>query len=220
VRDAFQIEVPLRKLFELPTLASLAEDIDAALRANLKLEEPPITRVPRREYMPLSYAQERLWFLDQLEPNSPAYVIPAALRLTGSLDVPALGKTFNEIVRRHETLRTTFAILDGQPSQLIAPERIHQLQVDDLTHLAEGEREAQARQVATEEAHRPFDLARGPLLRTRLLRMGEREHVLVMSMHHIISDGWSMGVIVKEVAALYEAYSRGDESPLEELEIQ
>ncbi|HEV7843670.1 MAG TPA: condensation domain-containing protein, partial [Pyrinomonadaceae bacterium] len=171
--------------------------------------------------LPLSFAQRRLWFIDQLEPASFAYNITTALRLIGSLDVNALERCLNEIVRRHEALRTTFALNDEQqPVQVIAPELKLSLRVEDLSELPEAEREAEAARLATNEAQRPFDLAHGPLLRARLLRLGTEDHALLFTMHHIISDGWSMGVLVGEVGTIYTAYAQGQESPLAELTIQ
>ncbi len=169
---------------------------------------------------PLSFAQQRLWFLDQFEPNSPFYNIPAAVRLTGPLDVEVMRRALNEIVRRHETLRTTFDTLDGEPVQVIHPEWELEVPVIDLTHLPAEEREAKALWLANEEAKRPFDLTKGPLLRMHLLRLAQDEHIALFTMHHIISDGWSMGVLIGEIGALYPAFLRGEPSPLPELPIQ
>ena len=220
VRDAFQIEVPLRRLFESPTVAGLAETIDAARQTESLPEAPPITRVARDERVPLSYAQERLWFLDQLEPNSPAYIIPAALRISGQLDVPALHNTFNLIVGRHESLRTSFSIIDSQPVQVIAPSSHHALDITDLSDLEPTERERRATEITYDLAHKPFDLRRDALLRTTLLKMGELDHVLIVTMHHIVSDGWSMGVMIREVAEIYSALVKGEGSKQEEMVIQ
>ncbi|MBV9927462.1 MAG: amino acid adenylation domain-containing protein [Acidobacteria bacterium] len=221
IREAFGVELPFRSIFETETLAALAARIDEAARG---ADGAPAARIPRvrrdGETLPLSFAQQRLWFLDQLEPNSSFYNIPAAVRLTGQLDVPVLERTFTEIVRRHEVLRTTFALVEGQPVQVIKPELSVPLWVVDLTALPAGEREAEARRLATAEAQEPFDLAAGPLLRVGLLRLSEQEHVALITMHHIVSDGWSAGVLVKEVAALYDAYRQGRPSPLAELPIQ
>ncbi|MDQ3942480.1 MAG: condensation domain-containing protein, partial [Actinomycetota bacterium] len=179
-----------------------------------------IPRRTERGPAPLSFAQERLWFLDQLEPGNPVYNRPAAVRLTGPLDVRALERGLSEIVRRHEILRTTFPAEAGRPVQRIAPPRPLSLTVTDLGGLPESEREAQARRLAREETRRPFELARGPLLRASLLRLGDEEHVLLLTMHHIASDGWSDAVFFRELAALYEAFSTGEPSPLAELPIQ
>ena len=161
-----------------------------------------------------------LWFLDQYEPNSSVYNIPGALRLKGSLDVEALEQSLNEIIRRHESLRTIFSMLEGEPVQVIAPSCRVLLAVLDLTDHLEGEREAKARQLANEEARQPFDLAQGPLFRSKLLRLGEDDHVLLLTMHHIVSDGWSMGVLYRELSVLYDAFRYGKRSPLSDLPIQ
>ncbi|HWP42477.1 MAG TPA: amino acid adenylation domain-containing protein [Blastocatellia bacterium] len=169
---------------------------------------------------PLSYAQQRLWFIHQLAPESPAYNVFAALRLKGKLDAAALERALSEVVRRHESLRTTFPLRDEQPVQLIAPAAPVDLKPLDLSTLAEERREEVVRHMVTEEAHRPFNLAEGPLFRTGLLMLGEQEHILLLSMHHIISDGWSMGVLLREIATAYNAYSRGAEPVLPELTVQ
>jgi amino acid adenylation domain-containing protein len=219
-REAFQTEIPLRYLFEAPTVAGLAERIEAAMKARRGLQEPPIRPVSRNQAMPVSFAQQRLWFIDQLEPGNPSYNMPSAVRLTGMLNVAALEASLNEIVRRHESLRTTFATVDGQAVQLIAPELSLSLPVVDLTQYSESEREAQVRKLMAEEAQQPFDLAQGPLVRARLLRLGPTDHIALFTMHHIISDEWSLGVLMRELAALYTAFCNKEPSPLPELPIQ
>jgi amino acid adenylation domain-containing protein len=179
-----------------------------------------IGRVRRKEVIPLSYAQERLWFLDQLILGNAFYNIPVPLRVRGSLDIRALEHSFSEVVRRHEVLRTRFQMQDGKPVQVIEPELKLKVTVTDLMGLGEKEREAEVQRLVMEEAGRPFDLALGPLIRVRVLRLGELEHVLMLTMHHIVSDGWSMGVLVREVVTLYEAFRQDQESPLPELPIQ
>lgn len=169
---------------------------------------------------PASFSQLRLWFLHQLEPDSPFYNIPAVVRLAGSLDVKALEESINEIVRRHEILRTTFALVESMPVQVISRPQPLRLELTDLLELTEAEREAAALKRATLEAMRPFDLSRGPLLRASLLKLGEQDHMLLLTLHHIISDGWSMGVLIRELVALYEAFSRCCPSPLQDLPIQ
>jgi len=204
-------------------LAEREAEILAFLRSAAsaaRLTEFPLQRVSRDGNLPLSFAQQRLWFFDQLEPGSSAYNISTGFRLTGPLDVAALERSLNEIVRRHEALRTSFAVVDGQPVQVIAPAERFKLALVDLQKLPEAERETEARRLASEEAQGPFDLARGPLVRAGLLRLGEREHVLLLTMHHILSDGWSMGVLFRELSVLYEAFSNGDPSPLPELPVQ
>jgi amino acid adenylation domain-containing protein len=179
-----------------------------------------IQRRPRPSLIPLSFAQQRLWFLDQLEPSSLLYLLPTAFRLAGPLNVEAVEQSLNEIVRRHEALRTTFSAVDGQPVQVIAPSQTVSLPMVDLRPLPEAERQAEADRLAQEDAQRRFDLGRGPLLRTSLLCLDDREHVLLLNMHHIVSDGWSMGLFFHELSTLYEAFSSGRPSPLPDLPIQ
>jgi len=220
IRTAFAVEIPLRQLFEGPTVAELAQYIEAALKAQNHLQAPLIVPVSREIDLPLSFAQQRLWFLDQLEPDNAFYNVPTALRLKGRLNIAALQQTLDEVVRRHESLRTSFALVDGAPVQVISEPATVELPVIDLSREDEETREARARKLAEEEARRPFDLSRGPLLRTQLLRLSENEHVVLFTMHHIVSDGWSMGVLVNEIAALYEAFLQGAASPLPELPVQ
>jgi hypothetical protein len=169
---------------------------------------------------PAALAQRRLWFLDQLEPGSALYTIPAALEMTGTLEVAALQRALNEIVRRHEALRTTFYTREDQPMQRIAPELILDLPVIDLRAQPEPDRWSEALRLATEEAHRPFNLSVGPLARAALLRLADDHHVLLLTLHHIIADGWSCGVLIKELAALYAAYVNDRPSPLPDLPLQ
>lgn len=220
VRALFAIELPLLSLFEAPTVASLGEEIETALREQRGESVAPILPVGRDRALPLSFAQQRLWFVDQLEPNSVLYNIPAAIRLTGPLNIPALEQSLSEIIRRHEALRTTFTGVAGQPVQIIHPAEPLRLQVEDLGDLGEETRWEEVRRHFTRQAQQSFDLTRGPLMRVRLLRLSEDEHVLLCVMHHIIADGWSMGVLAGEMAALYTAYSAGRVSPLTELSIQ
>jgi amino acid adenylation domain-containing protein len=178
---------------------------------------PPITRAHVEGGAPLSFAQQRLWFLDQLEPGRSTYNVVASVSLVGALDEAALARSFAEIERRHESLRTKFTSEDGRPEQSVLPPAEPQLRVVDLRgEGAEGARAAALR-LAAEEAQRPFDLAAGRLYRALLVREGEESHALVLTMHHIVSDGWSMGVFIRELAALYRAFSSGEPSPLAEL---
>ncbi|WPB73717.1 non-ribosomal peptide synthase/polyketide synthase [Archangium violaceum] len=220
VRDTLGVELPLRSIFEHPTVAALAARIDEASRNARASKTPPLQRAPRTGRLPLSFAQQRLWFIDQLDPNSNAFNIPTAVRLRGTLDLAAMERGLNELVRRHEALRTTFAAEEGRPFQVIAPASERPLPTLDLRQVPDAEREARMRQAVTEEARRPFDLIAGPLMRTLLLQLGPREHVLLMTMHHIIADGGSMGVLIRELAALYEAFSAGRPSPLPEPALQ
>ncbi|HEY0366789.1 MAG TPA: amino acid adenylation domain-containing protein, partial [Pyrinomonadaceae bacterium] len=219
VRGALNVEVPLRSLFETPTVAGLATLIDEKLSSTAP-ESEPIKTVSRDRSLPLSFAQQRLWFFDQLEPGSSAYNLPMAVRLSGRLDVEALERTLSEIVRRHEALRTTFSVVDNNPVQVFSEASDVPLMVVDLSGLPDADREAEARLLAEAEARRRFDLSRGPLLRAVLIKLEDEEHIALLTMHHIISDGWSMGVLVREVVALYEAYAKGEQSPLTELNVQ
>ena len=200
IREGLQVEIPLRVLFERPTVAELATRIEESYGQDRRLSAPPMVAVLRDKHLPLSFSQQRLWFLDQYEPNSSVYNVPGALRLRGSLDIGALEQSLNEIIRRHESLRTTFSMVDGEPVQVIAPPVELSLSVVDLRDHPEGEREEEAQRLANEEARRPFDLAQGPLFRSKLLRLGEDDHVLLLTMHHIVSDGWSMGVLHRELS--------------------
>ncbi|HEU4556864.1 MAG TPA: amino acid adenylation domain-containing protein, partial [Longimicrobium sp.] len=219
IREVLAVELPLRALFEGPTVAELAKVVEEMRRAELPVL-PPVVPVERTAPLPLSFAQERLWFIDRLQPGSTTYNIPAAWRLGGALDRAALERSLGEIVRRHETLRTVFAEVDGSPVQVITPFDGFVVPVEDLSVLGEADRAAAVRHRAVEETRRVFDLSAGPLFRAALLRLGEEDHVLQLSMHHIVSDGWSMGVLFRELSALYEAYREGRESPLAELPVQ
>jgi fengycin family lipopeptide synthetase B len=180
----------------------------------------PIRPAPRDSAPPLSFAQQRLWFLNQLIPNNTAYNIFTAVRLRGPLHVRTLERCFNEVIRRHEALRTSLAIVDSQPAQLIAAALALAIPLVNLCRVVAAEQDALVHHLASQEAQTPFDLARSPLVRATLLLLGERDHVLLLTMHHAISDGWSMGILIRELAVLYEAFSSGKPSPLPELSIQ
>jgi amino acid adenylation domain-containing protein len=199
-----------------------AEIIAFLNQANLAstLSSQAITPVSREGNLPLSFAQQRLWFLDQMEPGNSLYNIPGAVRLKGSLNVAALEQSFNEIVRRHEVLRTNFKTVDGQPVQVIASTLTLRLPILDLQHLSNNEREAEVLRLADQEVQQPFDLANSPLLRITLVRLDEAEYVALLTMHHIVFDAWSTSVLVQELTTLYEAFSTGKPSPLPELPIQ
>jgi amino acid adenylation domain-containing protein/FkbM family methyltransferase len=220
IRQVFKIELPLRVLFESPTVRALAIYVEQALRAARGLRLPPLTRASRSEDLPLSFAQQRLWLLDQLEPGSTVYNIPTTLRLSGKFSLAALAESLTEVARRHEVLRTTFNTVQGRAVQRIVPTMPMKLPLIDLSRLARDVRETEARRIGSEEVRTPFDLAHGPLLRTTVLRLGATEHVILLTMHHIITDEWSMNLLVQEVATLYQAYNRGESSPLPELSVQ
>jgi amino acid adenylation domain-containing protein len=276
-RDIFQMDLPLRTIFEAPTVAAMAAaivsqeakpgqaDMTARLlqeirrmrsdgtKGDLALSErsdpalrrsrfspaqqalfeersrdvspdlPGSVRIPRRtqqNLVPLSFAQERQWFLHELEPDSPAYNIAPAYHLSGSLDLPALEQSLNEIIRRHEALRTTFSVVRGQPVQVIAAQQTFQLPLLDLRDLTVSQREIEAQHLCLERARLPFDLRQGPLFRPALLQLADDQHILLLSMHHIVSDGWSMGVLMHELSTLYLAFSQHKPSPLPDLPIQ
>jgi amino acid adenylation domain-containing protein len=220
IREALGVEVPLRTLFEAPTVARLAARTDQLLRAGTGVRLPPLRPAPREGPLPLSFAQQRLWFIHQLEPRSPAYNMPSPLRLRGRLRPGVLERALTELVRRHESLRTVFRSVAGEPVQVIRPAAPAALPVVDLRAL-DGERRGETvRRLAAEEAGRPFDLAGGPLLRATLLRAGEEEWALLFTVHHVVSDGWSMGVLVREISRLYDAFARGLPSPLPEPRLQ
>lgn len=183
-------------------------------------QEPIIPRGCRNCPIPLSFAQQQLWFLDQLEPCNPFYNIHGSVRFTGLLDVAALEQTLNEIIRRHEILRTTFTVIDGQPMQVISPAYPQCLPVVDLTEIPDAAREIEASSLVMEEARRPFELTKGPLLRFGLLRLNVDEYVMLLTMHHIISDGWSQKVLIREIMGLYTHFSEGKPSPLPALSVQ
>src|SRR6185503_4004957 len=190
-----------RSLFEQPTIGGLAETVEETLRARAGMP----SRVDKMEraqregnLMPLSFAQQRLWFLDKFEKDSSFYNLPATVRIHGAtLNVSALEKSLREVTQRHEILRTTFTVIEGQPVQVIAPESHFTLPLSDLGGIPPAERNIEAERLAREEAQRPFDLSTGPVVRARLLRLSPEDHILLLSMHHIVSDGWSMGVLVR-----------------------
>ncbi|HYP40107.1 MAG TPA: amino acid adenylation domain-containing protein [Chloroflexia bacterium] len=220
VRDVLHVEMPLRRIFEMPTVAKLGESVEVALKGGSAAPAPPVQRVQRTGDLPLSFAQQRLWFLDQWMPASAAYNIPVVMRLEGPLDEDALKASINAIVGRHEALRTTFEVVGDRPAQVIAPTLDVPVPLTDLSSLPGEARQAEAARQVKEEAQHPFDLARGPLLRAYLLRLGEKEHLLVLVMHHIVSDGWSMSVLTEELAGLYRAFAAGQQPSLPDLPVQ
>ncbi len=220
VRETFSVELPLRALFESPTVAELAQSVERSLNSETAGKLAPIERVDREKNLPLSFAQQRLWFSDKLSSGNTVYNIQVAVRLTGRLDQLALAKALNEIIRRHEALRTTFAVRDGLPIQVVAPQFEVSLPFVDLSEAPPGECETTIARLHAEESRQAFDLGKLPLVRFRLLKFAETEHALLLTMHHIVSDGWSMGVITQEVASLYQAYAADQPSPLPELTVQ
>jgi amino acid adenylation domain-containing protein len=221
IRSALAVELPLRALFEAPTIAELAGRMETLRRSGAALDaSPPLRPVPRNEPLPLSYSQQRLWLLQQMSPESTAYHLHGMVQLRGPLDVAALCRSFAEIVRRHESLRTVIRETSGEPVQLIAPPDSFALRVVDLTDLSENLRSTALEDAVDEVFERVFDLARGPLLRASLLRLGPDEHRLLVCMHHIATDGWSLRVFGRELRTLYGAFARGEAAALPELPIQ
>ena len=216
IRSVFGVELELRKLFEQPTVAGLAGEVLGRRREGLARLRP----VERVGGLPLSFAQQRLWFLDQLVPNNPFYNLPAALHLTGSIDVAALERSLATLLDRHETLRTSFTSVDGMPVQVIAPALPLVLPLHDLQHLSPVEQEEEVRQRVAAEGHQPFGLESGPLLRVQVLRLAALQHILLLTMHHIVTDEWSIGVLIRDLAALYQAQLAGQAADLPGLPIQ
>ncbi|MEW5928737.1 MAG: amino acid adenylation domain-containing protein [Gemmatimonadota bacterium] len=220
LRAAFRVDVPVRAIFEAPTPAGLAERVDAAVRAGQGIELPPLARAERAGPLPLSFAQERLWVIDRMDPGGAAYNMPFTLRLRGELDEDALRAALDALVERQESLRTVFPAAEGRPVQLVRPAAGAPFRREPLDGVPGDEREARALAAAAEEAWRPFDLAAGPLFRAALFCVAADDHVLVLAQHHAVTDGWSMGVLFRELSALYSALLRGEPSPLAPLPVQ
>jgi amino acid adenylation domain-containing protein len=220
VRECFGVEISLREFFEAPTAAGLSARVEAARGTVAGLAAPPIERAPRTGRLPLSFSQQRLWFFDQLEPGSSFYNIFQPVVLAGALEPAALERAVGEIVRRHEVLRTTFASVDGEPVQIVGDPAPRPLPLVDLSAAPEDVREHEAARLAAAEARRPFDLGRGPLLRISLVRLAPERHLVLFSMHHVVSDAWSMSLLVRELGELYGAFAAGRPSQLPELPLQ
>ena len=220
LRDAFRTEVPLRFLFETPTVADLTHSIETLNGQEVDLSFPPITRVSREGFLPLSISQEQLWDFDQTIPGNYLLNIPYVFHLRGTLDRKALEDALREIIRRHEVLRTVFAKVNGRPVQVIRPAPGSQLPFIDLRNLDGEKMEEQAALLTLEERTQPFDLSVGPLLRTKLVRLTDEDHLLLVTLHHTVGDRWSMLVLRRELGQLYQAFSQKRPSPLPDLPIQ
>lgn len=220
IRETLDIDVPVRQLFEQRTIASLAREIDGELKQSSHTQTLPLVSVERHGDLPLSFAQQRLWFIYQFESDLSLYNIPIVLRLTGVLQAAVLTRAVNEILRRHESLRTSFRVHRGSPFQMIHPHHEIEIPLLDLSGQAPVESEAEVARRIREQVQAPFDLSRAPLLRGELLHLRPEENVLILILHHIAADGWSLAVFAKELAALYEAFAASHESPLPELAVQ
>jgi non-ribosomal peptide synthetase component F/acyl carrier protein len=220
VREVFEVDFPLGQLFDSPTVATMAEGIETLLRAGSKTLLPPIERVARDGELLLSFAQQRLWFMHHLDPDTTFYNLPTAVRIHGKLDRDALARSINEIVHRHEVLRTTFTQVNGTPTQIIIPRQEIEVTDIDLSRYPERQREAEAHRIAAEDSKQTFDLAQGPLLRATLIKLGEEDHVFVITLHHIVFDNWSTGILIRELCALYGSFSSNVPVDLPELPIQ
>jgi acyl-CoA synthetase (AMP-forming)/AMP-acid ligase II len=221
VYEIMHLEIEVSRFFEAPTIAEIAHHLETLIPDGRAARgSSAIARAPREDGVPASIAQERLWKLQRVLPRMPFFNILYALRLTSALDAVILERSLNEIVRRHEILRTTLAVADGQYVQIIAPQLTVHLRFDDLHTMPEPKKDAVGHQVIQEEVLHCFDLAHGPLFRTRLVCLAEREHLLLITMHQVIGDGWSLRVLGNELSVLYDAFSAGEASPLAPLSIQ
>jgi amino acid adenylation domain-containing protein len=221
IRCAFQVELPVQALFESPTVAGLVSVIVKIQHGNGDdLAPPPIVPAPRSQPLPLSIAQQRLWILDQLEPGNPLYNVPRAIRMAGNLDADALRTALNSVVRRHEVLRTTYRVEGDEPIQVIAPELQLAFPLVDLSSLAPADRENEAQRIIQQECSKPFDLAKDHILRSLLITLSAQEHILFLNLHHIATDGWSNGVLMRDLAAFYGAALEGRPLSVPELTIQ
>src|SRR5215216_2155375 len=207
-------------------IAKLPPNRQALLARLLKQSQIDLSReviMPRARESneaPLSFAQQRLWVFLQLDPDDASYNVPQVYRLKGPLNIKALTQSFTGIVRRHEALRTTFQIVSGEPRQVIGPPEPIAMDVVDLSQLPRAKRDATAQRLINDEPLQPFDLTHAPLLRVKLLKLEDTDHILLMTLHHIVSDGWSFGVLLHEITTLYNAFNLGQSSPLPELPIQ
>ncbi|TKH59124.1 amino acid adenylation domain-containing protein, partial [Bacillus cereus] len=220
LQGIFQIELPVRELFEYTTVESLAKRLEQLRKGDKKREIPPLIPMKRGEAIPLSYAQQRLWFIDQFTPNSALYNMPMVCRLTGNWLLEALETGWNQLIERHESLRTVFQEVNGQPVQQIEPYAFQSIPKTDLTMLSSEDQEEEVKRLIQQETEVPFDLTEGPLIRTSILHVGEEEWILLCTLHHIISDGWSMGILLEEWMAFYEKATNGKVAELEPLPVQ
>ncbi|MGE7813568.1 non-ribosomal peptide synthetase [Pseudomonas sivasensis] len=219
-RQACDVELPLRTLFEASELGAFAEQVGLIQASGQRNQQTAIAKVDRSQPVPLSYSQQRMWFLWQMEPDSPAYNVGGMARLRGVLDVGRFEAALQALIMRHETLRTTFPSVDGVAYQKVSPQTGVRMDWQDISALNETEREQRLQQLADHEAHTPFNLETGPLLRACLVKAGEQEHYLVLTLHHIVTEGWAMDIFARELSALYEAFIDERLSPLSPLPVQ
>ncbi|PMZ90106.1 MULTISPECIES: non-ribosomal peptide synthetase [unclassified Pseudomonas] len=219
-RQALDVELPLKALFEASELGAFCAEIARLRGCGARNLQGAIARVDRRQAVPLSYSQQRMWFLWQMDPYSPAYNVGGMARFQGALHVDAFERALQALIVRHETLRTTFPSIDGKPYQCVADDSHVQLHWHDFSTLADEARQQRLQQLADDQAHQPFDLERGPLLRACLVKAGEREHYFVLTLHHIVTEGWAMDIFARELGELYEAFVDERESPLAPLPVQ
>ncbi|AZL74910.1 non-ribosomal peptide synthetase [Pseudomonas oryziphila] len=219
-RQALDVELPLKALFEASELGAFCVEIARLRDSGERNLQGAIARVDRRQAVPLSYSQQRMWFLWQMEPDSPAYNVGGMARFKGVLHVDAFERALQALIVRHETLRTTFPSIDGKAYQCVDDDSHLQLQWHDFSALPDEARQQRLQQLADDQAHQPFDLARGPLLRACLVKAGEREHYFVLTLHHIVTEGWAMDIFARELGELYEAFVDERESPLAPLPVQ
>ncbi len=232
LRDIFKMELPLRSLFEFPTVAGMAQRIELMGHSSFQLDDAPVVKQDvdvqltplqkfiRPQLIPTSFSQQRLWFLEQLSPGSPRYNLPLILEYKGLLNITVLEQSCQEIIHRHEALRTNFTQVEGQPVQFIAPEIPLNMEVIDLRELSSNLRSIEAQNIVDLRVQQPFNLEQNPLLRVAVIHLTETEHILLITMHHIVSDGWSFGVFTRELIALYESFAQQKPSTLPELPIQ
>ncbi|MEE1890384.1 non-ribosomal peptide synthetase [Pseudomonas carassii] len=219
-RQALDVELPLKALFDASELGAFCAEIARLQGSGERNRQGAIARVDRRQAVPLSYSQQRMWFLWQMDPHSPAYNVGGMARFQGPLHVDAFERALQALIVRHETLRTTFPSIDGKPYQCVADDSHLQLHWHDFSALADEARQQRLQQLADDQAHQPFDLERGPLLRACLVKAGEREHYFVLTLHHIVTEGWAMDIFARELGELYEAFVDERESPLAPLPVQ
>ena len=220
IRQVLGVELPLRSLFENPTIARLAKQIEQAIKSDSGISTTKIEPVSRSQQLPLSHAQQRLWFLAQLEPDSPFYNIPAAVHLQGELNLEALQQSFDRIIARHETLRTNFPTQQGEAVAIISEIKLPTIPLLDLRQLPVSEKQIQIQRQTELEAQQSFDISSELLIRIKILRLEDKEHILLLTMHHIIADGWSINILIREIAILYQAFCQGQTPTLSELTIQ